>query len=148
MQASCRDAATALALAAPDPRLDSLAALWPGPLTLVVRAGQNCPAALAPGGWVGLRVPDHPVAAFLLEAAGGPLATSSLNRTSQPPVQTYGAAIASGLADLVLPPGPLRPSGVASTVIRLEESGYILLREGAYSGAVIRHLLALLETAE
>ena len=50
-------------------------ALWPGPLTLVVK-GRN-------GRWLGLRVPDHPVAAALLRRCGGSLVATSANLSGE-----------------------------------------------------------------
>ncbi len=54
---------------------------WPGPLTLVVRAGSRV-SRLATGGLetVGLRVPDHPVARALVQDFGGGIAAPSANR--------------------------------------------------------------------
>jgi len=57
-------------------------AFWPGPLTLVLPARKDAGLslhALAPGGTVALRVPDQPVAAALLAAAGRPVAAPSAN---------------------------------------------------------------------
>ncbi|MEM6551719.1 MAG: L-threonylcarbamoyladenylate synthase [Planctomycetota bacterium] len=57
-------------------------AFWPGPLTLVlpVREGAVSGLVTAGLGTVGLRVPGHPVARGLIEAAGVPLAAPSANR--------------------------------------------------------------------
>lgn len=54
---------------------------WPGPLTLIVRAGSRV-SRLATGGLetVGLRVPDHPVARALVQEFGGGIAAPSANR--------------------------------------------------------------------
>lgn len=48
---------------------------WPGPLTLVLEAEG--------GGTVGVRVPDHPVVAALLDAYGGPLYATSANMAGE-----------------------------------------------------------------
>lgn len=123
LQVSCSDAASALALARPDPQLATLAQFWPGPLTIVARAAPTCPPPLSPGGWVGLRVPAHPVALELLRVCG-PLATTSLNPAGQPAAQTYQQAEAYALADLLLQSGPNQNPvvGLASTVLRLPQT--------------------------
>lgn len=69
-----------------------IAAFWPGPLMLVL----PCDRGFAPGvagerGALGVRCSPHPVSAALavaLEAAGlGPLTSTSLNRTGDPPAR-------------------------------------------------------------
>ena len=56
-------------------------ALWPGPLTLVARAARDVPPIVtANSGFVGVRVPAHPIALALLRAAGVPIAAPSANR--------------------------------------------------------------------
>lgn len=61
---------------------DALASrFWPGPLTLVARACDRIPATVTAGtGFVGVRVPAHPLAAALLAAADIPVAAPSANR--------------------------------------------------------------------
>ena len=54
---------------------------WPGPLTLVFRAGSRVPDCVtASTGFVGVRCPRHPVAQRLLRAARVPVAAPSANR--------------------------------------------------------------------
>src|SRR5687768_13902659 len=62
--------------AARPPLLAVLAArFWPGPLTLVLPRGSSVPLAVTAGGdTVAVRVPAHPVALALIEAAGVPIA--------------------------------------------------------------------------
>ncbi|PSN07940.1 hypothetical protein C7293_30320, partial [filamentous cyanobacterium CCT1] len=69
---------------------------WPGALTLVLPASDRFPASMNPQntGTVGLRVPDHPLARHLLSHTG-PLATTSANRSGQPPLETMTAIAAS-----------------------------------------------------
>ncbi|GBF03903.1 Sua5/YciO/YrdC/YwlC protein [Deinococcus aerius] len=143
VQVSCVDAETARALTRGGAAFEALAPLWPGPLTLVLPATPACPPALAPGGWVGLRVPDHPVALALLRACGGTLATTSLNPSGQPAARTFAEARAYGLAPLLLPDGGVPARGLASTVVRVDPggSGLEVLREGALPVEVLRERL-------
>ena len=77
------DSGQALALGVADARARALAAaLWPGPLTLVLRAAPGCPVALlARAGLdtLALRVPAHPIARAVLKATGRPVAAPSAN---------------------------------------------------------------------
>lgn len=140
LQVSCLDAAHAGTLTQGGPVFDALAALWPGPLTLVVPARPSCPPALAPGGWVGLRVPDHPVALALLRACGGLLATTSLNPAGEQAARTFAEAQAYALASL-LPDGGVPARGEASTVVRVGPNGLEVLREGGLPVAALRERL-------
>src|SRR6185437_13146712 len=59
-------------------------AFWPGPLTLVVPKRRMIPDIVTAGlDTVGLRVPSHPVARAILEAATVPIAAPSANRFSE-----------------------------------------------------------------
>jgi L-threonylcarbamoyladenylate synthase len=75
----CRSANEAFALAHRVPPLARTLAnhYWPGPLTLILPC--------VDGGTVGVRVPDHPVVAALLDAYGGTLYATSANMAGQPP---------------------------------------------------------------
>ena len=56
-------------------------ALWPGPLTMIVKAVDVLPLCVtANTGYVGLRVPNHPLALRLLEACKLPVCAPSANR--------------------------------------------------------------------
>jgi L-threonylcarbamoyladenylate synthase len=98
---------------------------WPGPLTLVLKAGQ---------GTEGFRVPDHDVALELLREVGGVLRVTSANVSGESPALTAEEAVAAlgGSVDMVLDAGRA-PGGVPSTVARVENGKIVILREGAIS---------------
>jgi L-threonylcarbamoyladenylate synthase len=115
------NAAAARALVAEWPdRAQRLAdAYWPGPLTLVLRRAPQVPDGVTAGtDTVGVRVPAHPVALALLEAAGVPVAAPSANRfTHLSP--TTAAHVAAALGDhvaCILDGGPC-DVGIESTVL-------------------------------
>lgn len=62
---------------------------WPGALTLVLPASNHVPAAINPAqtNTIGLRVPDWTVAQAILQQTG-PLATTSVNLSGQPPLRS------------------------------------------------------------
>ncbi|MFC4452840.1 L-threonylcarbamoyladenylate synthase [Deinococcus sonorensis] len=130
VQLSCQDAELAREWVAPDqPLFERLTAWWPGPLTLLARARPGCPPDLAPDGVVGLRVPDHPLAQALLQAAGGVLVTTSLNPSGAPPAVRAAQAQQYGLADLLfgIEDDVGTVAGLASTVIDTR-SGVVVRR--------------------
>jgi L-threonylcarbamoyladenylate synthase len=123
-----------------------MAAFWPGPLTLVLKARPNVfgvPAEVTAGlSTIALRVPDHPVALALIEAAGCPIAAPSANRSGRPS-PTDAEAVAADLGDkvdLVLDAGRV-DIGLESTVIDLTGPKALLLRPG---GTTIERLEAFL----
>jgi len=99
---------------------------WPGPLTLVVPDGA--------GGQVGLRCPDCEVTRNMLNLAGVPVVAPSANLSGERPARTAGEVldVFGGKIEAVLDGGPAR-LGTASTVVRVDEEGAEILREGALS---------------
>lgn len=107
---------------------------WPGPLTLVVRRGR--------GAWVGIRVPDHPVARRLLREAGGVAVATSANLAGGRPALTAAEAVQSlgSRVDFVLDGGPAR-CGAPSTVVKVARDGWQLLREGVIPARDVARLV-------
>src|SRR5437868_11393260 len=70
-----------------NPSASALAdAFWPGGLTLVLPRREPCPLALLVSGGLStaaIRVPAHPTARALVEAAGVPIAAPSANRAGR-----------------------------------------------------------------
>lgn len=106
---------------------------WPGPLTIIVPKNSRVPdivTASLPS--VGLRIPAHPVARALLEAAQIPIAAPSANRfTELSP--TTAEHVREGLAgrhvDMILDGGPCTV-GIESTVVSLTGATPRILRPG------------------
>jgi L-threonylcarbamoyladenylate synthase len=144
----------ARAVAAFDERAERLAAaLWPGPLTLVLPRGSDA------SGWdlggdpatVGVRAPHHPMALALL-AEIGPLAVTSANRSGRPPAETCDevhAFFGDRVAVYLCQEEPL--DGVASMVLDLAHGPATIIREGSLPrDALIRLLpdeLSLLDSS-
>lgn len=120
------------------------AALWPGPLTLVVPAADHVPRYLTGGqDTVGLRCPAHPVALALIETAG-PLAAPSANRFGQVSPTCATDVVADlgdrldPVRDLVLDGGDC-PVGVESTILDCTGAAPRVLRWGAVEVDEIHH---------
>jgi L-threonylcarbamoyladenylate synthase len=129
----------------PDVARTLAARFWPGPLTLVLRRG----AAIADdvtGGLdtVGLRAPDHPLAAALLAAFGGAVAAPSANRHGQvsPTTAEHVVADLGDDVDYVLDGGAC-PVGVESTIVDLSSEAPALLRPGGVPAAAIEAALGV-----
>jgi L-threonylcarbamoyladenylate synthase len=80
-------------------------------------------AAQGPGGSVGIRIPDHPVARELARRAG-PIVSTSVNRHGAPPARTLAEAVSAfGKEVSAYVDGGPPPSGQPSTILDLVLSG-------------------------
>lgn len=106
------------------------AAVWPGPVTLLLRprrAADFAPVFVGPLGRVGVRVPANSLATSLAEGCGGFISATSANPAGQPPVRSperlrdcyneWSNGLAGALA------GPCGESEVPSMLLRLDEGG-------------------------
>ena len=116
---------------------------WPGPLTLVLPRSPRVPDAVTAGlDTVAVRVPAHPVARALLEAAQIPVAAPSANlftRTS-PTRAEHVLQDLGGRIDLVIDGGPTEV-GIESTVLDLSGGRPAILRPGAVTAAMLEDVL-------
>jgi len=141
------DAESALAAASDVPPIArTLAdALWPGPLTLVLRRAAWVPDLVTGGqDTVGVRVPSHPVARALVTELGGPIAAPSANRFGAVS-PTTAAHVRADLGEdvaLVLDGGPAA-IGLESTIVDLTCDPPVVLREGGVPREQLAALLAL-----
>jgi len=121
-------------------------ALWPGPLTLVVRRTADSPVAtIATAGLdtIAIRVPAHRAMQALLAATGKPLAAPSANASGRIS-PTRAAHVLASLADriaLVIDDGPT-PAGLESTIV-LAGAAPRLLRPGPIEPNAIEAVLGM-----
>jgi L-threonylcarbamoyladenylate synthase len=146
---------------------------WPGPLTLVLptsHGGAEAPSAssgqalvrpnsAAFSSWtiplivtaglptVGLRLPAHPIALALIQAAGVPLAAPSANRFTQlsPTTADHVRRSLGSDVDYILDGGPCH-IGIESTVLSLAGPQPILLRPGGLSRPQIEAVIGPITT--
>lgn len=115
-------------------------AFWPGPLTLVFRANPDLsPALLGGRDTIALRHSSSSIASQLLTALGGPLTSTSANRSTEPPARS-ACEVENALGehlDLILD-GGLSDSTLPSTLVDVSSDRAILLREGAVSAQKLR----------
>ena len=116
----------------PQQARDLVRAHWPGALTVIVKASDAVPAAFAAqAGTIGLRMPNSCVALSLIEAVGGPLATSSANVSGGPDPRTFediDPALVRQVAAIVRSERAHEGSGTASTVIDCSQGVLRVLR--------------------
>ena len=122
---------------------------WPGPLTTIVRASSMIPPQVtAHTGFVGIRVPAHPIANQLLAKCGLPIAAPSANRFGHVSPTSASHVLADlGTKGVHVINGEFQSSGtddkstltceygIESTVLRIDEERkkIIIFRQGAVS---------------
>ncbi|KPL59376.1 L-threonylcarbamoyladenylate synthase [Rossellomorea vietnamensis] len=108
-------------------------AYWPGPLTIIFKNKEGVFSGKVTAGLdtVGIRMPDHPVALSIIEAAGLPIAAPSANRSGKPSPTTAQHVIddldgrIAGVVD-----GGETGVGVESTVVDCTGEIPVILRPG------------------
>jgi len=116
----------------PDHARKLAAALWPGPLTLVLKRAEGVLDALTGGqDTIGLRVPAHPIAQALLQAFGSGLAAPSANRFGRlsPTEAAHVRADLGAEVDAILDGGPCEV-GIESTIVDCSGEQPSILRPG------------------
>lgn len=119
------------------------AALWPGPLSLVLPRRLEVALPAAAGlSTVAVRVPAHPVALALVRAAGVPVAAPSANRSGRPSPTTAAHVEhdLGGRIPLILDGGACEV-GIESTVLALFDDRPRILRPGGVSAEAIARVL-------
>ncbi len=115
--------------------LDMARELWPGPLTLVVEAGDAVPEAFRAGdSTIALRVPNSQVALALMRELSSPLATTSANMSGLEAVND-SAKLDPRICELVpvVLAGGLIEGGEPSTVVVCTKDRPEVARCGAVS---------------
>ena len=119
---------------------------WPGPLTLIVKAGSRLPLKVtANTGNVAIRVPAAAIPVAVIRASGYPITATSANLLGGPECTT-AEAVREQLFDrlpVIIDGGP-SPRSEASTIVDLSgDSGrpWHIQREGAIAAAEIAKLL-------
>ncbi len=121
-----------VAASVPSAAQQLMKAFWPGPLTIILPAGNKISKKATAGlDTVGVRMPNHPVALALIEKANLPIAAPSANRSGKPSPTAASHVIAdlehhiAGVID-----GGKTGLGVESTVVQAIEDDVVILRPG------------------
>ena len=117
-------------------------ACWPGPMTLIFPKSDLVPAAVTAGlDTVAVRLPGHPAARALIDAARRPIAAPSANRSGRPSPTTAQHVLEDmdGRIPLILDGGPCEV-GLESTVIDMTGATPRVLRPGGITPRRIAEL--------
>ncbi len=128
----------------PPPLLDELStAFWPGPLTVILPRGLRIPSLVSAGReTVGVRIPSHPIARALLDAAEVPIAAPSANRFARPSATQAHHVMQdlNGRIDMLLDGGSTT-IGLESTVLDLTADPARILRPGGVTLEALRAII-------
>lgn len=104
---------------------------WPGALTIVLPKSKIVPDIVTSGlDTVGIRMPDNKIALQLIKASGCPIAAPSANKFGRIS-PTTASHVKKQLPDIdYVIDGGKTNVGVESTIIRLSEKGFQILRNG------------------
>lgn len=132
-----------VATAVPDAARRLAQEFWPGPLTLILYATPDIPEFITAGtGTVGVRIPQLPLIAKILEAMDSPLTGTSANKSGgKDPVTLKDVLRGIGNRVDLLVDGGKAPGGIASTVLDCTQSPFQILREGSITGEAIAGVL-------
>lgn len=120
---------------------------WPGPLTIILKKSGLIPMRTSGGlDTVGVRMPFHPIARAIIDAAGVPLAAPSANNSGKPSTTTAEHCLhdLDGKIPLIVDSGECSV-GVESTVITLASEIPRVLRPGGISVEMLTEVLGEVE---
>ncbi len=118
-------------------------ALWPGPLTMIVKKSGAVPYETTGGlDTVAIRFPSNRIAQALIRAGGGFIAAPSANRSGRPSptMAQYCREDLDGLVEMIIDGGQVG-IGVESTIVDLTEGEPTLLRPGYVTPGMLKEIL-------
>ncbi|MCA0971034.1 threonylcarbamoyl-AMP synthase [Halobacillus litoralis] len=140
---SNRDQVDRLVERIPDVARTLMDAFWPGPLTLIMESNGSAASNVTAGlSTIGIRMPDHPLALALLEAAETPLAAPSANRSGRPS-PTKAEHVRQDLDGRVagILDGGTTGVGLESTVLDCTTEVPVILRPGGITKEQLEEVL-------
>lgn len=118
-------------------------AFWPGPMTLIMKKSNIVPKETTGGlDTVAIRMPAHPVALTLIEAAGLPIAAPSANASGRPSptCADHVCEDLSGKIDMIIDGGDVG-IGLESTIIDVTGEIPTILRPGYITQEILEKML-------
>ena len=121
---------------------------WPGPLTLVTKANLDLIPMLitANTGYIGIRVPNHPVAQELLLESGVPVAAPSANKFGHVS-PTRAEHVYNDFhkdSEVLILDGGACNFGIESTVLKITDAELLIIRKGGVSQSNLEQHLGIL----
>ncbi|MBR6523374.1 MAG: threonylcarbamoyl-AMP synthase [Clostridia bacterium] len=115
---------------------------WPGPVTVIVEKKEIVPEEVTAGlSTVAIRMPAHPVARALIEAAGVPVAAPSANLSGKPSPTAFRHAFEdmNERVDVIIDGGDC-DIGIESTVVDTTSALPTVLRPGGVTAQMLEEI--------
>ncbi len=122
-------------------------AFWPGPLTMIFKKTEQVPYETTGGlDTVAIRMPSHPVARAIIQAAGVPIAAPSANISGRPsPTKAlHVLEDLDGRVDMIVDGGTVG-IGLESTIIDVSGEKPVILRPGYITEEMLASLIGTVE---
>ena len=116
---------------------------WPGPLTMIFKKTDLVPYETTGGlNTVAVRMPKHPTAQKLIQAAGGYIAAPSANLSGKPSPTSakYVLEDMMGRVDMIIDGGDVE-IGLESTIVDMTEDEPLILRPGYITKEMLEEVL-------
>ena len=116
---------------------------WPGPLTMIFKKGDSVPYGTTGGlDTVAVRMPSDPIAAALIEAAGGYVSAPSANTSGRPSPTTaqHVEEDLSGKIEMIIDGGTV-DIGLESTILDMTVEPPMILRPGAITKEMFEEVI-------
>ncbi|MEG1965669.1 MAG: L-threonylcarbamoyladenylate synthase, partial [Oscillospiraceae bacterium] len=139
-----------IASVVPETAIKLASKFWPGPFTMILPKKDIVPQVTSGGlNSVAIRMPSHPIARKIIEAARTPLAAPSANISGKPSPTSFSHCVEDmiGKVDAIIDGGDC-DFGVESTVVSLLGDVPVLLRPGAITPEQIRDVIGKLDIAQ
>ena len=120
---------------------------WPGPLTIILKKSDVVPKETTGGlDTIAVRMPNHPIALRLIEAAGVPIAAPSANISGKPSPTTarHVAEDMSGRINMIVDGGAVG-IGIESTIIDMTAEVPVILRPGFVTKEMLEKVIGPVE---
>jgi L-threonylcarbamoyladenylate synthase len=124
-------------------QFEFLTKIWPGPVSVIMKSLCGYPMPVSEDGWICFRVADNILIDRLLKRTGLSIISTSANITGLESSTEPHALIDEFLNDveLILDGGDL-PDNLPSTIVKLTEDDFSMVREGRISEEKLREILA------
>ena len=123
-------------------------AFWPGPLTLLLTAGDSLhPKIVKPltkaKGWLGVRMPDDNIALNVLKTINRPLLVSSANLAKKQGAHSAGQVRKNfgRTVEVMIDAGDL-DARLTSTLVDMTQAEPLIVRAGAISAEAVKQVIA------
>ncbi|MGQ9706085.1 MAG: L-threonylcarbamoyladenylate synthase [bacterium] len=123
-------------------QIEFLIRIWPGPVSVIMKSICSYPMPISDEGWICFRVPDNILVNNIIRRIGFSIISTSANISGFEPLKEPQVLIEKFLnnVELILDGGIVKDER-PSTIIKLLDDDFIMVREGRVSEIQLREVL-------